>query len=93
MTAQDLRRARIPRLNEPRKSVTLSGMSFTQVMEELPGLTVEQRQLLVRRALELDDDPISAAELATVESRLAAHHAAPSSSLSLEEMKNRLRSR
>lgn len=68
-------------------------MSFTEVLEELPGLTFEQRQLLVRRAVELDDEPLSAAELATVESRLMAHHANPSSSLSLEEMKSRLRSR
>ena len=30
-------------------------MSFTEVLDELPALTVGQRQLLVRRALELDD--------------------------------------
>ena len=29
-------------------------MSFIEVLEELPALTFEQRQLLVRRALELD---------------------------------------
>ena len=29
---------------------------------ELPGLTVGQRQLLVRRALELDEPPLSPAD-------------------------------
>lgn len=68
-------------------------MSFAQVLEELPGLTVEQRQVLIRRALELDDPPLSAADEALIETRLAAHHADPQSSVPLEEMKARLRSR
>jgi uncharacterized protein Smg (DUF494 family) len=68
-------------------------MSFAQVLEELPGLTVEQRQVLIRRALELDDPPLSAADEALIETRLASHHADPQSSVPLEEMKARLRSR
>jgi len=59
-------------------------MSFIEVIEELPRLTVEQRQNLIRRALELDE--------ALVGSRLAAHRANPGSSISRSEMKRRLRS-
>ena len=62
------------------------------MLEELPGLTVEQRQVLIRRALELDDASLSAANDALIETRLAAHHADPQSSVPLEEMKIRLRS-
>lgn len=68
-------------------------MSFAQVLEELPALTVEQRQIVIRRALELDDPPLSDADEALIEARLAAHRANPESSVSLEEMKARLRAR
>ena len=68
-------------------------MSFAQVLEELPALTFEQRQLLIRRALELDDPPLSESDEALVEARLAAHRDDPKSSVTLEEMKTRLRSR
>jgi len=68
-------------------------MSFAQVLEELPALTVEQRQIVIRRALELDNPPLSDADEALIEARLAAHRANPESSVPLEEMKARLRSR
>ena len=68
-------------------------MSFTEVLQELSTLTFEQRQLLVRRALELDDPPLSDAEESLVESRLAALKDAPASVVTLDEMKSRLRSR
>ena len=66
-------------------------MSFNEVLHELPALTVEQRHLLIRRALELDDLPLSAEDEALVESRLAALHDASASAVSLDEMKSRLR--
>jgi putative addiction module component (TIGR02574 family) len=68
-------------------------MSFTEVLQELPALSFEQRQLLVRRALELDDPTLDEADDALVDSRLAALRENPKSALSLEEMKSRLRSR
>jgi hypothetical protein len=68
-------------------------MSFTEVLNELPALTFEQRQLLIRRALELDDSPLSDADESLVQSRLAALKDAPASAVTLEEMKSRLRSR
>jgi len=62
-------------------------MSFAEVLEELPALTFEQRQLLIRRAVELDGPSLSQADEALVEERLAAHDANPSSSLPLDEIK------
>jgi putative addiction module component (TIGR02574 family) len=37
-------------------------VSFDEIMAELPKLTPEQRQLVMRRALELDDPAVSPAE-------------------------------
>jgi hypothetical protein len=68
-------------------------MTFSQVLKELPRLTFEERQLLIRRAIELDDPPLSKAEETLVESRLAAHHLDPTSSLPLDTLTKRLRSR
>jgi len=68
-------------------------MSFNDVIAQLPSLSFEERQILIRRALELDDPALSPAEEELIGSRLAAHHANPESSVSLNEMKDRLRSR
>jgi len=68
-------------------------MSFTEVLNELPALTVEQRQLLVSRALELDELPLRAEDEALIEERLAAHRRNPASSVPLAEMKARLQDR
>jgi putative addiction module component (TIGR02574 family) len=73
--------------------VMLSDMSFNEVIAELPRLTYEERQILIRRALEIDDPPLSAAEEAMIDERLAAHHADRTSSVPLDELKSRLRSR
>jgi len=68
-------------------------MSFNEVIAELPRLTFEQRQILIRTALELDDPPLSATDEKLVEERLDAHHHDPSSSVPLDELKQRLRTR
>ena len=68
-------------------------MSLSQVLEELPAFTFEERQILMRRVIELDDPPLSDAEEALIETRLAAHELDPTSSLPLETLKERLRSR
>lgn len=72
--------------------VDIASMSFTEVLQQLPALTFEQRQLLIRRALELDDPPLEEADESLVDSRLAALRENPASALSLEEIKSRLRS-
>ena len=66
-------------------------MSFNEVIAELPRLTFEERQILIRRALELDDPPLSAADEALAEGRLVQHHSDRGSSVPLDEMKSRLR--
>jgi hypothetical protein len=68
-------------------------MSFNEVIAELPKLTFEERQILIRLALELDDPPLSAVDEELVEARLAQHHADPNSSVPLAELKARLGSR
>ena len=68
-------------------------MSFNEVLLELPALTVEERQLLIRRALELDVSPLSPADESLVESRLTELRDKPASAVSLDEMKSRLRTR
>ena len=68
-------------------------MSFTAVLQELPALTVAERQLLIRRALELAEAGLTAEDEAVVERRLADHRRNPSSAVPLDEMKARLRSR
>jgi len=68
-------------------------MSFTEVLDELPSLTFEERQILIRRAIELDEPPLSEADEAIMESRLARHHDDPDSSIPLEESKAHIRSR
>lgn len=68
-------------------------MSFNEVIAELPRLTFEKRQILVRRVLDLDDPPLSAVDEELVEARLKAHHSNPNSSVPLKEMKGRLRYR
>ena len=67
-------------------------MSFNEILAELPSLSFYQRQLLVRRALELDDPALSAPDEALVEERLAEHRRNPESAIPLDEMKSRLRS-
>jgi hypothetical protein len=68
-------------------------MSFNEVLAELPFLTVPQRQLLVRRAVELDDQGLSPEDEVIVEKRLAEHRHDPQSAVPLEVMEKRLRSR
>ena len=68
-------------------------MSLSQVLEALPNFTFEERQVLLRRMIELDDLPLSEADETLVELRLADHHSNPTSSLPLETLKERLRSR
>jgi len=67
-------------------------MSATEIINELPKLTEIERRAVFGKLLELEDLPLSEADEALVESRLAAHHANPKSSVPLEEMKRRLRS-
>ena len=68
-------------------------MSLSEVLAELPALTVSERQLLVRRTLDLDEPGLSAEDEAVVQKRLDDHSRNPDSAVSLDDMKARLRSR
>jgi hypothetical protein len=68
-------------------------MTLTQVLEQLTAFTVEERQLLIRRVIELDDPPLSDSDERLAESRLAAHYLDPSSSVPLETLREHLKSR
>lgn len=68
-------------------------MSFADVLNQLPALTFEQRQILIRRAVEIDDPPLTPEDEAMVDSRLSALREDPGSAIPLDEMKCRLRSR
>lgn len=63
-------------------------MSLSQVLDALPNFTFEERQLLIRRVLELDDPPLSDADEALVESRLEAHHLDLTFSLPVETQRS-----
>ena len=67
-------------------------MSLSEGLEALPTVTLEERQLL-RRVIDLDDQPLPEADEALVHSRLTAHHLDPTSSISLDQLKERLRTR
>ena len=70
-----------------------SAMNLTQILDELPAFTLAERQLLVRRAIELDEQEISPEDEALVVTRLAAHRRDPSTAVSLEAITTSLRSR
>ena len=67
-------------------------MSATEILSELPKLTEAERRLVFGKLLELEDLPLSNADEALVDSRLAGHRANPESSVPLDEIKRRLRS-
>lgn len=68
-------------------------MSFEQLLEKLPSLSFEQRQALIRRAVEIDEPAWSVEDEAEIDKRLAAHHLNPESALPAGEVLARLRTR
>jgi len=65
-------------------------MSIAQVLRELPGFSVADRQRLIREGLGLDEPGLPAGDVELVEGRLAAYRRDPSSAIPLDEMKARL---
>jgi hypothetical protein len=68
-------------------------MSFTEMLAELPALSIAERQAVIRRALELDDPGLSSADELLIERRLSDHRRDPKSAISLDDMKDRFRDR
>jgi hypothetical protein len=75
-------------------------MSIAEIVEELPKLTVEDRDELRLRLLELDREiwtdsshPLTDSEKALLDARLAAYRNAPDAGSSWEEVEERLLSK
>jgi putative addiction module component (TIGR02574 family) len=75
-------------------------MSLSEILDELPRLTPEQRHQVVERVMELDgdwidehEDFLSPEEKRLIESRLAEHDRDPASAIPWEEAKARLKAR
>lgn len=68
-------------------------MSFTEVLEELPTLTFEQRQIVIRKALEVDEAPLGPREESLVDERLEKLRKDPDFAVSMNDMNARLRRR
>jgi hypothetical protein len=64
-------------------------MSLSEIIEELPLLSREERWQVIERAMELDD--ISDDELQLINERIAAHERAPETSVPLAQMAAELR--
>lgn len=75
-------------------------MSKTEILEELPKLTSEERYEIRLKLAELDgddwlddDDPLTDKEKALIESRIQAHESNPETAVPWEEVKARLNRR
>jgi putative addiction module component (TIGR02574 family) len=75
-------------------------MSKVEILEELPKLTTEERKEILLKLAELDGDswldaeePLTDAEKALLEARLAAYEKDPDSGSSWTEVEARIRSR
>jgi hypothetical protein len=75
-------------------------MSKVEILEELPKLTTQERQEIRARLAELDgdawldaDDPLTDAEKALLEARLAAYERDPDAGNSWKEVEARIRAR
>ena len=72
-------------------------MSITQILEELPTLTLEEREEIRQRLAEIDgerwldgDDPLTEEEKALIEARLESHERHPETAIPWKEFKARL---
>jgi uncharacterized protein Smg (DUF494 family) len=67
-------------------------MSLTEMLEQLETLTNEERQIIIDRAMELDDAPLTPQDEKLVRERLAEYRRSPESFISVDELEKRLRS-
>jgi putative addiction module component (TIGR02574 family) len=62
-------------------------MSLTEILDEIPKLSFAERQELVRRAIEVEDQDLTADEKAVLDQRLADLHQDPDSGTPAEQLK------
>ncbi len=70
----------------PRRIACGRSLSFAEILEEIPNLSFAQRQELVRRAIALDDDDLTAEENALLDARMEDFRRNPESGIPLEEL-------
>jgi putative addiction module component (TIGR02574 family) len=63
-------------------------MSLTEILAVIPKLSFEERQELVRRAIEVEDDELTADEKLILEKRLEDFRRDPSSGIPAEQLKS-----
>jgi putative addiction module component (TIGR02574 family) len=75
-------------------------MSKVEILEELPKLTIEERQEIRQKLAELDgdgwldaDEPLTDAEKSLLDARLAAYEKDPDAGSSWAEVEDRIRAR
>jgi putative addiction module component (TIGR02574 family) len=62
-------------------------MSLTEILAEIPKLSFAERQELVRRAIEIEDQGLTPEEKAILDERLEDFHANPDSGIPTEQLK------
>lgn len=62
-------------------------MSLTEILAEIPKLSFAERQELVRRTIELEDEEITPEERAILDERLADFRRNPNSGTPAEQLK------
>jgi putative addiction module component (TIGR02574 family) len=65
-------------------------MSLTEILAEIPKLSFAERQELVRRAIEVEDQDLTAEEKAVLDQRLADFHQNPNSGIPAEQLKDEI---
>ena len=63
-------------------------MSLTEILAEIPKLSFAERQELVRRAIEIEDQDVTAAEKVILDRRLADFRQNPNSGIPAEQVKD-----
>ncbi len=63
-------------------------MSLTEILAEIPKLSFAERQELVRRAIAVEDDDLTAEENAILDQRLKDFRRDPTSGLAAEDLKS-----
>lgn len=65
-------------------------MSLAEILDEIPKLSFAERQALVWRAIELDDEALTPDEEAVLDERVEDFRRNPDAGVSLEELKNQV---
>lgn len=62
-------------------------MSLTEILAEIPKLSFAERQELVRRTIELEDEELTPEEKAILDKRLEDFHRNPNSGVPADQLK------